>query len=158
MKPFRASMGVVVFMAGCGRSVPSSAPSAQDASVAEAANRDASATTALAPVVCDLRHMQVFDMVVTPLPPARATPPEKFDVHVRGCGFYIGAQPWVARLGDQQTMNVGGNENDLEWSLEKEPAVGDELFVGYGAANVATGIRYAGLGKQSIAPTSQRSP
>jgi hypothetical protein len=155
MKLHHALAGLVFFAAGCSRPAPST-PTLQDASSPSSA--EANAAASVAPVVCDLQHMRVFDMIVTPAGPRGPTPLGQFDAHIRGCGFYIGAQPWMTRIGDQQNSNAGGTENELEWSLEKEPAVGDELFVGYGAPHVATGIRYAGLGKLSVAPTSHNRP
>jgi hypothetical protein len=94
-------------------------------------------------------------MEVTPIDDPLLDPfHAKFSLHVRGRDFYVGAMPWTMQIGDQYGMNGMGSETDLEWHLQKEPAIGDELLIGYGELdlkNGGTGIHYAGLGKVSVA-------
>jgi hypothetical protein len=154
MKLSRGLFGLTVIVAGCGRSIPISTATLQDASSTSSSEAPSPAST-----VCDGHRMQVNDMTVTKVPPSPYPWVGKFSLHVSGCGFKIGAMTWDMHIGDVYSFNGhNGNETDIEWALDKEPAIGDELFIGYGNANGGTGIHYEGLEKSSVPRTSQHGP
>lgn len=54
------------------------------------------------------------------------------------------ATPFVARVGSQrlEALNSTAQGDRFEGYLKRSPSPGEELYVGYGAANIPTNIRF----------------
>lgn len=73
----------------------------------------------------------------------------KFRIRVTGPGFHNIGLPLVGKIGDVDIEGIIVDESQDRFTgyLTKLPNSGDELFVGYGSAGVATGIKFDGKKK-----------
>ena len=73
----------------------------------------------------------------------------KYRVRVTGPGFHNIGLPLVARIGDVDIEGIIVDElqDSFTGYLTRLPKSGDELFIGYGSAGVATGVKLPGKRK-----------